>query len=67
LLGLVRARRHRVNAAFRQSPAAPPESRWEDDNPSMTLADAQQHRLLELLREAGEEPVAFCRPARRRD
>lgn len=26
----------------------------------MTLADAQQHRLLELLREAGEEPVAFA-------
>jgi hypothetical protein len=26
----------------------------------MPLADAQQHRLLELLREAGEEPVAFA-------
>ena len=25
----------------------------------MPLADAQQHRLLELLREAGEEPVGF--------
>jgi hypothetical protein len=26
----------------------------------MTVADAQQHRLLELLRDAGEEPVAFA-------
>ena len=26
----------------------------------MALADAQQHRLLELLREAGEEPVGFA-------
>jgi hypothetical protein len=26
----------------------------------MMPADAQQHRLLELLREAGEEPVAFA-------
>jgi hypothetical protein len=26
----------------------------------MALADAQQQRLLELLREAGEEPVAFA-------
>ena len=29
------------------------------DNPSMALADTQKQRLLELLREAGEEPVAF--------
>ena len=29
------------------------------DNPSMALADTQEQRLLELLREAGEEPVAF--------
>jgi hypothetical protein len=26
----------------------------------VTLADAQQHRLLELLRDAGKEPVAFA-------
>jgi hypothetical protein len=26
----------------------------------MALDDAQQHRLLELLREAGEEPVGFA-------
>jgi hypothetical protein len=26
----------------------------------MALADAQQQRLLELLREAGEEPIAFA-------
>jgi hypothetical protein len=26
----------------------------------MPLADSQQQRLLELLREAGEEPVAFA-------
>jgi hypothetical protein len=26
----------------------------------MPLADAQQHRLLELLREAGDEPVRFA-------
>jgi hypothetical protein len=26
----------------------------------MTLADAQQQRLLERLRQAGEEPVAFA-------
>ena len=32
----------------------------EGDNPSMAFADAQQHRLLELLREAGEEPVGFA-------
>ncbi len=32
----------------------------EGDNPSMPFADAQQHRLLELLREAGEEPVGFA-------
>jgi len=32
----------------------------EGDNPSVTLADAQQHRLLELLRDAAEEPVAFA-------
>jgi len=25
----------------------------------MPIADAQQHRLLELLRDAGEEPVGF--------
>jgi hypothetical protein len=34
--------------------------RLEGDNQSMTLADAQQHRLLQLLRDAGEEPVAFA-------
>jgi hypothetical protein len=32
----------------------------EGDNPSMALADAQQHRLLELLREPGDRPVAFA-------
>jgi hypothetical protein len=26
----------------------------------MALADAQQQRLLELLREAGKQPVAFA-------
>jgi hypothetical protein len=30
------------------------------DNPSVALADAQQHRLLELLREAAEEPTPFA-------
>ena len=30
------------------------------DNPSMALADAQQQRLLELLREAAEEPTPFA-------
>ena len=30
------------------------------DNPSMTLADVQQQRLLERLREAGDQPVAFA-------
>jgi ABC-type antimicrobial peptide transport system permease subunit len=32
----------------------------EGDNPSMTLADAQQQRLLERVREAGDEAVAFA-------
>jgi hypothetical protein len=31
----------------------------EGDNPSITLADAQQQRLLERLRQAGDQPVAF--------
>jgi hypothetical protein len=26
----------------------------------MTLADAQQHRLLELLRKAGNQPIGFA-------
>jgi hypothetical protein len=39
---------------------ARPESRSEGDNPSMTPADAQQQRLLERLREAGDQPVAFA-------
>jgi hypothetical protein len=26
----------------------------------MTLADAQQHRLLELLRKAGSQPIGFA-------
>ena len=30
------------------------------NNPSMALADAQQQRLLELLREAAEEPTPFA-------
>jgi hypothetical protein len=30
------------------------------DYPSMTLADVQQQRLLERLREAGDQPVAFA-------
>jgi hypothetical protein len=29
-------------------------------NPSMTLADVQQQRLLERLREAGDQPVGFA-------
>jgi len=33
----------------------------EGTNPSMTLADVQQQRLLERLREAGDQPVAACR------
>jgi hypothetical protein len=32
----------------------------EGDNPSMTLADAQQQRLLERVREAGDQAVAFA-------
>jgi hypothetical protein len=32
----------------------------DGDNPSMTLADVQQQRLLERLRKAGEQPVAFA-------
>jgi len=32
----------------------------EGDNPSMTLADAQQQRLLERLHDAGGQPVAFA-------
>jgi hypothetical protein len=32
----------------------------EGDNPSMTLADAQQQRLLGRLIEAGDQPVAFA-------
>jgi hypothetical protein len=32
----------------------------EGDNPSMTFADAQQQRLLERRREAGDEAVAFA-------
>ncbi|MHB8659934.1 MAG: hypothetical protein ACYC91_18720, partial [Solirubrobacteraceae bacterium] len=40
----------------------------EGDNPSMTLADVQQQRLLERLREAGERAAGrFCRASRRRD
>jgi hypothetical protein len=42
-----------------QSPEARPISPG-GDNPSMALADTQQQRLLELLREAGEKPVAFA-------
>ena len=30
------------------------------DNPSMALADAQQQRLLERLRDAAEEPTPFA-------
>jgi hypothetical protein len=33
----------------------------EGTNPSMTLADVQQQRLLERLREAGDQPVAFAK------
>jgi hypothetical protein len=29
------------------------------NNPSVTLADAQKERLLERLRKAGDQPVAF--------
>jgi hypothetical protein len=32
----------------------------EGDNPSMTLADVQQQRLLERLRKAGDQPVGFA-------
>ena len=32
----------------------------EGDNPRMTPADAQQQRLLERLRDAGDQPVAFA-------
>jgi hypothetical protein len=30
-----------------------------EGDPPMTLADAQQQRLLERLRQAGDQPVAF--------
>jgi hypothetical protein len=32
---------------------------WSGDNPAMTLADDQQQRLLERLRQAGSRPLAF--------
>jgi hypothetical protein len=31
-----------------------------EGDPPMTLADAQQQRLLERLRQAGDQPVAFA-------
>jgi hypothetical protein len=39
--------------------AGTPTTPLEGDNPSMTLADTQQQRLLERLRQAGNQPVAF--------
>ena len=37
-----------------------PHNPLEVDNPLMTLRDAQQQRLLERLRQAGPQPVAFA-------
>ena len=48
-----------VRAARRGTLKAPTNSH-EGDNPSMMRADAQQQRLLEHLREAGDEAVAFA-------
>ena len=48
-----------LNAVSAKAPRRRPIT-LEGDNPSMAFADAQQHRLLELLREAGEEPVGFA-------
>jgi len=50
-----------VNAASRQRQRGAAPIPLEDDNPSMTLADVQQQRLLERLREAGDQPVAFAK------
>ena len=37
-----------------------PREQVEGTNPSMMLADVQQQRLLERLREAGDQPVTFA-------
>ena len=61
----------RAAATNPQSPSVPSQQRGlerssaptiplEGDNPTMTPADAQQQRLLERLREAGDQPVAFA-------
>jgi hypothetical protein len=57
---MARAPRDTSNLGFKEQALSHHGSPLEGDNPSMALADAQQHRLLELLREAGEEPVAFA-------
>src|SRR5207253_574897 len=55
-----RAPRDTSNPDFGEQAPSHHSPRLGGDNPSMALADAQQQRLLELLREAGEEPVAFA-------
>ena len=49
-----------MNAASRQRQRGAAPIPLEGDNPSMTLADPQQHRLLELLRKAGNQPIGFA-------
>jgi len=49
-----------VNAASRQRQRGAAPITLEGDNQSTTLADAQQHRLLELLRKAGNQPIGFA-------
>ena len=49
----------RATRAFGEQTPSTTAPGW-GDNPSMTLADAQQQRLLELLREAAEEPTRFA-------
>jgi hypothetical protein len=48
-----------LRAATTRPTAEASRSRWTATIPSMTLADTQQQRLLERLRHAGHQPVAF--------
>ena len=50
----------RGNARRQRISLDAPRISLEGDNPSMTRADAQQQRLLERLREAGDQPVEFA-------
>jgi hypothetical protein len=69
--GLLRLRRgnqgHSVERGVPPTPRGAAPITLGGDNQSMTLADAQQHRLLELLRKAGNPADRLCRAARRRD